>query len=254
MIGDVDFFAQNFLLREAEDNCYYGLKTSWYKRCIGMANSPEFLVGDTAPLSNWISELLFHLLQWLGLNLRNIQAEWPSKWTIDVLSKLISKRFHSQGKLFGTASDLPIYIEKIKSPFREGTNSLKVVMVQPLLPKKNDFLKHGILLNGLDYRVRHREHVMNLSKLVFDKLNAFEQANCPRPSSVRCTSSIVNLPHFGQSSFSQILDALTFHQSKLAHVTIKDRFALLTFKIDFQLFLLSRLISPTGYCTDQDIM
>jgi len=175
VIGDIDFSAQKFMLREANDNCYYGLKTSWYKRCLGMANSPESLVGDTAPLSNWISELLFHLLQWPGLNLRNTQAEWPSKWTLNELSKLISEKLNSQSKLFGNASNLPIYIEKIKFPFRENTNCLKVVMVQPLLPKKDDFNKHGVLLNSFDYRVKHRAHIMNLTKLVFDKLNAFEQ-------------------------------------------------------------------------------
>ncbi len=68
--GDMDFTTGQYLVREDTGNAYLGLKSSWIKRRMGMAHQPEGLMGEAAPMSSWVSGLLYRLLQWPGLEVQ----------------------------------------------------------------------------------------------------------------------------------------------------------------------------------------
>ena len=173
--GDLDFTVGQFLMREELDHAYFGLKTSWYKRRTGMAHQPEAINGAAAPMSSWISELLYRLLQWPGLDVRNYDKEWPEKLTISNLKTLLIERLEKQEKVYGKASNLPVYIEQIQHNIKDD-NCLRIVMAQSLLPKKEDFRAQGSLLNEANYRSKHRGHIATIARLICDKLIAARQA------------------------------------------------------------------------------
>lgn len=173
--GNVDFTVGQHLMREDTSHAYFGLKSSWYKRRMGMAHQPEALNGEAAPMSSWVSELLYRLLQWPGLEIRTYADEWPEKLTTLNLRKMLIDRLEKQQKVYGKASKLPVYVERIFHDVKDD-NCLRVVMAQALLPNKEDFSSQGLQLNDLSYRPRHRGHVATMSHLICDKLVAMKQA------------------------------------------------------------------------------
>ncbi|WP_297577303.1 RNA-directed DNA polymerase, partial [uncultured Deefgea sp.] len=58
LIGNTDWSAMR--VNDSSQAKYMGLKSSFIKRQLGMMHSPEALNGETAPMSNWVSSLLFH--------------------------------------------------------------------------------------------------------------------------------------------------------------------------------------------------
>lgn len=160
----------NSYLRFSERAQYRGIKSSEYKRQLGMMHSPEALNGDAAPMSGWLTSLLFHLLQWPGLSIKDDNYEWPIEWNIESLKALINNRIESQKCLFCKLSGIPGYVEKIKLPWEPTRQNLNVVMVQSLLPLKSDFGHHGILLDTFQYRARHRRHVAAVAELILHKI------------------------------------------------------------------------------------
>ena len=172
--GYLDFTVSQHLFREDTTHAYWGFKSSWFKRRIGMAHQPEALVGHAAPMSSWVSELLYRLLQWPGLEVR-IYDKWPEKLSLEKLKELILARIKIQYELYGKSSNLPIYIEHIQHEIKENDH-LKIVMAQSVLPKKEDFLNFGAKLDDPVYRARHSNHVAAIARLICTKLEAMNQA------------------------------------------------------------------------------
>ncbi len=171
---------------------YFGLKSTWFKRRTGMAHQPEVLVGEAAPMSSWVTELLYRLLQWPGLEVRD-KTEWPTELTFDVVQKIIENRIKVQQRLYGASSNLPVYVETIDHELKDP-HQLRVVMVQSLLPQKSDFVSAGTKLDSPDFRPRHRNHVARLARLVFDKLAAVEEALSPRTSKPQPMADLIVFP------------------------------------------------------------
>jgi hypothetical protein len=126
-------------------------------------------------MSSWVSQLLYRLLQWPGLDVKTDDPEWPDAVTLDALKKVVKDRLKFQESLYGRSSDLPVYVERI-CPDLKGRQHLQVVMVQSLLPKMDDFVRVGPKLDEPDYRLRHRGHVATMARLAYDKLVAVRQA------------------------------------------------------------------------------
>jgi hypothetical protein len=173
--GFIDFTASQYLVRENTTHAYWGFKSSWFKRRIGMAHQPEALAGHAAPMSSWISELLYRLLQWPGLEVRNYEDEWPEQLSLKTLKQLLLTRTKEQHELYGKSSNLPIYVERIHHNIKNDGH-LKIVMAQSVLPKKSDFLNFGSRLEDPEYRARHSNHISTISKLICQKLEAINQA------------------------------------------------------------------------------
>ncbi|RQW87836.1 MAG: hypothetical protein EHM79_07005 [Geobacter sp.] len=173
-IGNMDFTVGQHLMREETSHAYFGLRSSWYKRRGGMSHQPEAMNGDVAAMTSWVSELLYRLLQWPGLEFKNLIGDWPEKLTRNHLRMLLAGRLQGQEKLFGKASNLPVYIERIQHEVK-GEKLLRVVMVQSLLPEKEDFTKEGAQLDAPTYRSKHRGHIATMARLVCEKLVAAQQ-------------------------------------------------------------------------------
>ena len=176
IIGSLDFTSRQFLMREDTSHGYFGFKSSWYKRRMGMANQPEALNGDAAPMTLWVSELLYRLLQWPGLEVQVHADEWPTQLTLVSIKKKLHERLKKQLDLYGSASDLPVYVLKVHHDLK-NEQLLHVVMVQSLLPRKEDFNSKDIQFDDPNFRARHREHIATMTCLVLDKLKAVKQAD-----------------------------------------------------------------------------
>ena len=176
--GELDFTVGQFLIREDVTYAYLGVKSTWFKRRIGMAHQPEALAGYAAPMSSWVSELLYRLLQWPGLEIRAYDDEWKVGilgFSLETVQAIIAERIIKQAKLYGKSSDIPIYVERILNAIKDPDH-LKIVMAQSLLPKRADFLNYGKKLDAPSYRARHSNHVATMARLICNKLIAMSQA------------------------------------------------------------------------------
>lgn len=172
LIGDLDWTGSNRYIQE--NGQYTGIKSGFIKRQFGLMHSPESLNGQSAPMSGWLTNLLFQLLQWPGLQLNGTESEWPKVWNIKTLLQLIEKRINYQKNLFCKLSMIPGYIEKVNLNWNKDKQELDVVMVQSLLPQKSDFLEHGLMLDTPEYRVKHRRHVAAVAELILHKKYSHE--------------------------------------------------------------------------------
>lgn len=167
LIGNIDWSSMG--KADARQGKYIGLTSSFMKRQLGMMHSPEALNGETAPMSNWVSSLLFNLLQWPGTNPHEGNYDWPNTWSAKTLKKTIKERLMLQKKIFCKSTGIPAYIEKLNFTWPAEKKSLKVVMVQSLLPLKGDFQEHGLMLDTPKYRARHRRHIAAVAELILHK-------------------------------------------------------------------------------------
>ncbi len=177
--GELDFTVGQYLISEDVSHAYLGVKSTWFKRRIGMAHQPEALVGYAAPMSSWVSELLYRLLQWPGLEIRAYDDEWLGAeilgFSLETVRDIITERVRKQAELYGKSSEIPVYVERILNATKDPDH-LRIVMAQSLLPKKEDFLTFGTKLDTPSYRARHSNHVATMARLICNKLIATSQA------------------------------------------------------------------------------
>lgn len=170
--GEFDFTAHSFLARHDVDS-YRGLRSTWYTRRLGMNNHARGLLKEPSPLSPWICELLFCLLQWPGINkLENqITSLENVRHTGDLLL-IIEERLAEQKRIYGRLSNTPFYI--LPSPNRgsRSTKNLRVAVVQPLLPNSKDFSNQDPLHWTPEFRAIHRNHLASMCKLVTSHITA----------------------------------------------------------------------------------
>lgn len=162
LLGKLDWSTSNALYNKNSENI--SLKTSYYKRQLGMMHSPESICGQNAALSSWLSELLYYLLQWPGISLSN--NPFKAIANINHLLKSIEQRCIYQKNMYCELSRIPGYVETIDLKWDNLKKSLSVIMVQSLLPRKNDFTSHGLTLSTPSYRAKHRRHIAAVSELI----------------------------------------------------------------------------------------
>ncbi len=183
IVGDPDFTARGFLVRE-DFGRYRGLSTSWFKRRLGLLNTPAGLLGEPEPLSPWLSELIMLLLQWPGLRVANALAEDLARAdTPKRLLRIVKKRQAIQRDLYAFQSHLPVYALPASREQREGKAELRVAMVQTLLPSSADFDTKNPLYWSADFRARHRSHLAAVCRLVAQHLAAERSARPPERKS-----------------------------------------------------------------------
>ncbi len=77
---------------------YRGIKTSPDKRTLGMMNTPQAIVGESAQVSHWLTTLISKLLIWPGINVNDQGYIWPNQWTIASFKNLIVQRLSTLEK------------------------------------------------------------------------------------------------------------------------------------------------------------
>lgn len=173
--GELDFTARQLLLRESP-GVYVGIRSTWHKRRFGMLHTAESLGGAFAPITPWFSELLLRMLQWPGLEIEGpLVDDWKNVTSLGAFAALIRNRLADQAKIFGAASNIPVYVFPVQFPLH-NSGRLRVVLVQGLIPQEKDFKTHGPLLNPPGFRARHRNHLASLMNLVHRKVLAQDSA------------------------------------------------------------------------------
>ncbi|ASM17944.1 TPA: reverse transcriptase domain-containing protein [Serratia marcescens] len=183
----IGMFTRNCLLGEIdwtstpqasnENPSYRGIKSNMLKRQIGMMHSPETFGKIKSPMTDWLSSLLFKLLQWPGIESNADLYTWPIEWSLASLKECINDRIKYQNKIFCELSNVPSYVERVKLEWNSDKNVLNVVMVQPLLPKVKDFDSNGLKLDSIKYRARHRRHVASVAELILHNIASVDSIN-----------------------------------------------------------------------------
>lgn len=170
LVGSQDWtaFGQPFHARVG----YRGIRTSAYKRQLGLMTTPESISGVGAQVSGWITGLISKLLKWPGISVNDHGYRWPSLWSIEVVTKLVDERLKLLKQAYCTLSGMPSLLEKQALDWSKDKKALSVVMVQSKMPLKKDFPKFGIMLDDFKYRSKHRKHIASVAELVLKHLVA----------------------------------------------------------------------------------
>lgn len=169
-LGGADFTGSRWKVGKAVT--YKGLRTSWYKRRMGMMHAPEALVGEYSTLSTWTSELLIRCLQWPGFESSHIRHDDIKAIVgLKTLKKCLIARLDYLNTLYCESSKLPVIPTVVKRP-PQDRDKFRVVTVQQLLPRKADFSLADLELNNPAMRARHRAHLLDVCALTVKTLEA----------------------------------------------------------------------------------
>ncbi|WP_341939499.1 reverse transcriptase domain-containing protein [Marinimicrobium sp. C2-29] len=169
-LGGADFTGSRW--KKGKTVTYKGLRTSWYKRRMGMMHAPETLVGEYSTLSTWTSELLMRCLQWPGFEASHIRHEDIKRVVgLDTLKQCLAARLEYLNELYCESSKLPLIPTVVQRP-RQEIDRFRVVTVQQLLPRDADFSLADPELNSPAMRSRHRAHLLDVCALTVKTLEA----------------------------------------------------------------------------------
>jgi len=177
MTGFNDYTAHTFL-NKSELSIYKGLKSSSFVRKFSLINKGIGFNSNEYPVTPWIAELLFKLLQWPGVELKDIKIRFKgNNPTLSELRKILNERIEYQGRIFGVSSNTPMYVIPSNKKSEDTDKKIKVVTVQSLLPQKKDFDNKNPLNWSDEFRRRHRRHLADLTKLISEKIEATKSVN-----------------------------------------------------------------------------
>jgi Reverse transcriptase (RNA-dependent DNA polymerase) len=168
-IGKADFTSHG-TSSPTDDERYTGIRSTWETRRIGLHNSAKALSGTRAAIPPWFSNLLSVLLCWPGISINGPDSEFSFSTLKDFLA-LVRERMAHQSAIFGRSSGLPIY--RFPVDWDVASNgSLRIAVVQGLLPSGKDFGDSVQRLSDKTFRERHRNHTAALLNLTHRKLLA----------------------------------------------------------------------------------
>ncbi|TWR88485.1 reverse transcriptase domain-containing protein [Pseudomonas saxonica] len=178
IIGEDDFTTRFYPQREELFDRYRGLKSSWYKRRMGLMPLSDGLGEEPTPISPWLNELVMRLLQWPGLEIKRseVDAFTEMRRPADLL-KLFKERLATQSQIYGRQSNLPGYLLPVDRSTGTNLREFKVALVQTLLPRDSDFSSADPLMWTAAYRARHRAHLAAMCRLLGQQLTASRYAN-----------------------------------------------------------------------------
>ena len=170
VLGGIDFTGNRW--KKGKTVTYKGLRTSWYKRRMGMMHAPEAVIGEFATVTNWFSELLMVSLQWPGFQSTYVSSEdIKNIEDLDSFLDCIKARLKKLNQIYCSASNLPLLPTSINRPKSEKSH-FRLVTVQQLLPRTSDFSISDPRLNNLAIRAKHREHLLAICQLTYKTLEA----------------------------------------------------------------------------------
>jgi predicted amidohydrolase len=168
-LGGADFTGNRW--REGKTITYKGLRTSWYKRRMGMMHSPELLVGDYSTLSGWSTDLLKRCLQWPGFESTYVNhADVALIFDLKSFKKCLQDRLAYLNTLICKSSELPMLPTVVNRPERK--EGFRIVTVQQLLPRSSDFSIADAELNNPNFRAKHQDHLRSVCRLTMKTLEA----------------------------------------------------------------------------------
>lgn len=177
LTGEFDFTSRRYLVTE-EVGRYFGLRSTWYKRRFGMLNSGTGLLDEPTPISPWLSGLLSTLLQWPGVEFRaNDAAAAGNANTPEELLALIEQRAAEQRALYGSRSRTPMYVIPASGDDASlSDRPLRVAIVQPLRPRRDDFDAKDPTHWTKGMLAEHRRHLAAVCRLAEQQLRTWASA------------------------------------------------------------------------------
>lgn len=151
---------------------YRGLKSTRFKRQVGMLTTPESLAGEGAQFSGWLTTLLSKLLRWPGIRVNDQGYSWPVELNVENVQKLLDERLGKFKQLYCRQSHMPGLPELVSPNWSLDKKDLIVAMVQTKMPQVADFGEHGIFLDAPEYRCLHRRHLARVASLVTKHIEA----------------------------------------------------------------------------------
>ena len=177
IIGEDDYTTRYYPARDIELNAYRGIKSTWFKRRMGLAPISAGIGIEPTPLSPWFSELILRLLQWPGLEInRDLVSGFSEVRKPSDLLLIIWNRLKELSKLYGKLSKLPVYLLPNEAPDKSDPAHFRVAIVQTLLPNDSDFCAQDPISWTSTFRNRHRAHLAAMCHLVDQQLIAAQSA------------------------------------------------------------------------------
>ena len=176
LTGEFDFTSRQFLVSE-ETTGYLGMRSTWFKRRFGLLNSGQGILTEPAPFSLWLSKFLSALLQWPGISngLGKLSQNWLGETRIDLLA-VVEKRIEYQRILYGSRSQTPMYVIPTQDDAKLKNRPLRIAIVQPMLPRRNDFNIKAPTHWTKHMMAQHRRHLAEVCRLTYQKLRTWESA------------------------------------------------------------------------------
>jgi len=166
MTGGYDFTTHTFLYTE-DTGRYKGIKSTSYTRQFSIINQGRGLVEESVPITPWLSEFLYKLLQWPGINQwEGFLQNWKDVSNLGDLQKIIENRLKHQRRFYGKLSQTPMYTLPISRHAKDISSKLRFAVVQTLLPQVNDFNVKDPTNWNEAYRKKHRDHLASICHLV----------------------------------------------------------------------------------------
>ncbi|MBP7509512.1 MAG: RNA-directed DNA polymerase [Prolixibacteraceae bacterium] len=130
----------------------------WLQRDYGMFNGFQSFGADWLPISEWIEQLLFSLLQWPGCNESNfiIQFDTPLIGAI----KELEQRKQYLDKKYGVISStlmIPLRVNSLQD--KPVDNSYRACIVQKVLPDEHCFTNDDLSLSSHNRRSCQKKHL-----------------------------------------------------------------------------------------------
>jgi hypothetical protein len=176
LTGEFDFTTRRVLITE-DIGKYSGLRSTWFKRRFGLLNSGRGLLDEPVPISPWLSGLLSTLLQWPGVEFRaNDAAAAGHARTAAELLTVIESRIAVQRALFGNRSQTPMYVVPVDDHAPLEDRSLRVAIVQPMRPRRDEFDSKDPLHWTPGVLADHRRHLAEVCRLTHQKLKTWASA------------------------------------------------------------------------------
>ena len=172
IIGSADFTDHYFAPREGESP-YRGLRTTWFKRRVGLTVITEGFGSEPTPISPWVNSLVLRLLQWPGLGaIQEGADDFDTITSPSELAEVVKARLQAQGYIYARLSRLPVYELPIEREEPVEATKFRVALVQTLMPRAEDFSKQDPTTWTPSFRARHRSHLATLCRLVHKVLEA----------------------------------------------------------------------------------
>ncbi len=171
-VGNNDF-TLGWRLGVDELGWYRGLPSTSARRRLGMLHTSQALGGSVSSVTPWFSGMLSALLRWPGIEGWADEHEADRTSTPTELLAVLERRINFQRELFGRGSGSPVYRYPVSWQAR-NSRTLRIAVLQGLLPAFEDFTAGLNALDTAPYRVRHRNHTASLLRLAAKKLEAYE--------------------------------------------------------------------------------
>lgn len=155
---------------------YRGLPSTSARRRLGMLHTSQALGGSVSSVTPWFTDLLSVLLRWPGIEGGVNAHVADGANTPAEIHVILERRLGFQRVLYGRSSGSPVYRYPVSWEVRDS-RTLRIAVVQGLLPAFSDFGGGLSELDRAPYRARHRNHTASLLRLAAKKLGTYESLN-----------------------------------------------------------------------------